>query len=361
MNIIDSKPQLLKVKSKTYKDLYNPSIKKYIMGRNEYAKQVLKSFQKDKITLTGIIDDYTNDISYENYPIYKCENLESANCLVIVCILDGKLISAINKIESYGVDKILSFFDLVLIDENSFNQVPFFKNNITDIQNNTEKYFWLYNQLADNISRNTLQNIVDFRFNFDYEIMRGFTYRLEEQYFDVITFNDEEVFLDCGGYDGETTKKFIQLNPTYKSVHVFEPSPKQFELIKRGMANYSNVNFYPFATNDKNTVLSFEANRGSASGLSENGDIRVKAVRLDDVVHEKVTFIKLDVEGAEFQSLIGAERLIKTYKPKLAVCVYHNQSDFWRIPELILSYNPNYEIFLRHYTEGYLETVMYFL
>lgn len=45
----------------------------------------------------------------------------------------------------------------------------------------------------------------------------------------------------------------------------------------------------------------------------------------------------------------------------MAICVYHDQRDFWRIPERVLSYVGDYDVHLRHYTEGVLETVMYFI
>ena len=69
----------------------------------------------------------------------------------------------------------------------------------------------------------------------------------------------------------------------------------------------------------------------------------------------------MDIEGAEENAIRGGEKLIKKYKPKLAICVYHQQRDFLKIPELILSYNSDYKIYLRHYTQGVFETVMYFV
>jgi len=71
--------------------------------------------------------------------------------------------------------------------------------------------------------------------------------------------------------------------------------------------------------------------------------------------------IKLDIEGAEFEAITGAANHIHRHTPRIAVCVYHNQSDFWRIPERILELNDHYKIYLRHYSEGILETVMFFV
>jgi hypothetical protein len=72
-------------------------------------------------------------------------------------------------------------------------------------------------------------------------------------------------------------------------------------------------------------------------------------------------YIKMDIEGWEMNALKGAENLIKTLKPKLAICVYHKPNDFLEIYNYIKELNPNYKIYLRHYTEGVVETVMYFI
>jgi len=73
-----------------------------------------------------------------------------------------------------------------------------------------------------------------------------------------------------------------------------------------------------------------------------------------------VTYIKMDVEGAEINALWGAEHIIRTQKPKLSVCVYHKVSDFWQVPLLIKRFNQDYNFILRHYMKtDCTETVLY--
>ena len=69
----------------------------------------------------------------------------------------------------------------------------------------------------------------------------------------------------------------------------------------------------------------------------------------------------MDIEGAEYEAILGCINIIKKCSPTLAISVYHSISDFWRIPFLVLSINPNYKLFVRHYTETGYETVMYFI
>jgi hypothetical protein len=67
----------------------------------------------------------------------------------------------------------------------------------------------------------------------------------------------------------------------------------------------------------------------------------------------------MDIEGAEQAALKGAENLIREQRPKLAICVYHTPQAIWEIPEIIMKINPDYKLFLRHYSITEAETVLY--
>jgi len=59
---------------------------------------------------------------------------------------------------------------------------------------------------------------------------------------------------------------------------------------------------------------------------------------LDDFigVDEKVTFLKIDVDGAESRLLKGSQRILSEQKPlKVAVCTYHKQNDEKDFTELL--------------------------
>ena len=99
---------------------------------------------------------------------------------------------------------------------------------------------------------------------------------------------------------------------------------------------------------NKKETLHFEKKAGRSSHKSETG-IPINFDSVDNVINEPVSFIKMDIEGAEKKALEGAKETIKKYKPKLYVCAYHRNEDFFALPEKILSLNPDYNIFLRHH------------
>lgn len=67
----------------------------------------------------------------------------------------------------------------------------------------------------------------------------------------------------------------------------------------------------------------------------------------------------MDIEGFELDALMGAKGLIETYKPKLAICVYHKCEDLVSIVEYLAQLVPEYQFYMRHYTYSQHETVLY--
>lgn len=190
------------------------------------------------------------------------------------------------------------------------------------------------------------------------------------QYFDLPELKncktEEEVFVDVGAFDGQTSAMFVQWAEKYRKIYALEPDPQNIEKCQEVLeAMDAEFEILPFGAWDKPEKLSFASGLNGASHVGSNAweenekQITIQVDKLDDLIHEKVSFIKMDIEGAEINALKGAEKTIKTYKPKLAICVYHKKEDIWEIPRLILSYVPEYRMYLRHYSLSKDETVLY--
>lgn len=185
------------------------------------------------------------------------------------------------------------------------------------------------------------------------------------QYFDFFQPNADEIFLDGGALDGDTSMQFIQwCNGQFGKIIAFEPNPLQRDVCQKKLENLNNrfISFYDKALWKENAMLRFEAYSDSKwdAHVSANGQYQVAAVSADSILEgEKISFIKLDVEGAELEALKGAERIILRNRPRMAVSIYHHPYDFIQIPIYLLSLVPDYRFAIRHYHSDLIETILY--
>lgn len=129
---------------------------------------------------------------------------------------------------------------------------------------------------------------------------------------------------------------------------------------RKRLAMQRDIVFMNMGLSDSAGELSFDPDAGSASSVSTGGTEKIVVNTLDATVHEPVTFIKMDLEGWELHALAGCREQIKQNKPKLAISVYHHASHFREVIQWVLSIHPDYRVRLRHYTQGWSETVMFF-
>ena len=327
---------------------------KYIFGRNAFAESIANA-----VDIDGFIDDFTTDKNYLGKPIVKIQGVPK-NALVVATLI-GKPLLAEKRIKQFDLN-YLDYFSFYKYSSLNLKQVMFWEGFIDDFKVNRDKYEEIYSLLVDKISKEQFEKIINFRLSYNLDFMKDFKDIEKLQYFEdfLPLVKTGESFVDIGGFDGYTSEEFIKRCPNYKSVYFFEPEEKNMKVSKKRFENNENINFFQTGLSDKKEALKFDVG-GSSSKISENGSIQIEVDKLDDLISDPVTFIKMDIEGAERKAIEGAKLTIKKNHPILAICIYHQFDDFWQIPNQIFSIRNDYKIFLRHYTEGISETVMFFV
>jgi len=219
---------------------------------------------------------------------------------------------------------------------------------------------WLYKVFSDDKSKYILKKILQKCALGDQNFS---DIREEGLYFNEFfedCLSENEVFVDAGVSSGSTTLDFIRYaNNKFKKVYAFEPDPINYWACCNNLSKLGEkIEIINAGVYDINGKVGFSACRCGSSRVSDN-DFKIDVVTLGDTIKEEVTFIKMDIEGSEFQALLGAQNIIRAYKPKLAICVYHKHEDIWKLPVLIHEMVPEYKLFLRHHGQTYLDTVLY--
>lgn len=190
-----------------------------------------------------------------------------------------------------------------------------------------------------------------------------------KQYFDLDVLQADpngEIFVDAGCFDGETgVGAAAWTSGRLSKIYAFEADRNSIDVCRKRMEQTGcEFELYHMATWSRKTTLTFNINNdfGYASSVDADGKESVHADSIDNILNGRpVTYIKLDVEGSELETLKGAVNTIKKYRPKLAVSLYHKAEDIIDLPLFIESLGMDYRYYIRHYQTRWCETTLYAL
>lgn len=225
-----------------------------------------------------------------------------------------------------------------------------------------------YNLLSDDTSRSIYVALLKFRLTGNYSSLPSPD--MQHQYFpkDLPAWQSPIRLVDCGAYNGDTIGSFINNEITLQSIAAFEPDQENFKKLAHfaheNRKNMPEIYLWPCGVSHSTTQLRFETGHGEGSAISSTGDSMVQCVSLDEALPTFApSLIKMDIEGAEYDALLGAQRLITTHRPGLAISVYHRPEHLWQIPLLIARIAQNaglhYHYGLRLHAQNGFDTIFY--
>jgi FkbM family methyltransferase len=237
---------------------------------------------------------------------------------------------------------------------------------VLDEKDDVQRAFDLW---EDDASRVEYVSQVRFRLTADFD---GLAHPVKHpQYFpdDLYAWRGDEWIVDGGAYDGDSIRVLSQLHgDAFGHVLALEPDPANFLKLEATVAALppaarSKIECRQVALASVPGTLHLDA-MGTASSVTSAtaraGTIAVPAEPLDALLGGAVpTFIKLDIEGAEPDALMGARETIRAHAPVIAVCVYHLQNHLWTIPLMLRAWRDDYAFFLRPHNEEGWDLVCY--
>lgn len=275
----------------------------------------------------------------------------------IAVLITGQHIGEMSdQLEELGISQYYSAFWMDTPNRDFYQQMEMDEDALTKI-----KSF-----LQDDVSKDILDKVIEKRKTgfMDYSDV----YSPTEYFIDsIFKKSEDEVFIDGGGYDGDTIEEFGRWTQgKFVRIYSFEPDKCKAEMIRQKIRLYGGedrVKFYEAGLADKKSKAVFKESHDFYSSHLVNdekeGSYVIQCLAIDEVVKEPVTFIKLDIEGAELKALEGAKNTILKNKPKLAICIYHKLNDLWEIPLWIYNLVPEYKFYIRHHGMRCYGTIIY--
>jgi len=231
-------------------------------------------------------------------------------------------------------------------------------------------YEWAYNFFNDDLSRQlVLDRISLILLDKGLKVNTKSDCYYEDEF---IKLGNHEIFVDGGAFTGDSVISFI--NTVSKSdvmfhIYSFEPDKGNYELALNNLRGYPNVTIEQKGLWSSEKILTFSehtTNTLNSSFVNQGGTKTyfVPVTSLDAYFkgksdNELPSLIKMDIEGAEKEALLGSAEIIKRRKPKLAICAYHKPEDIYELPRIILNIRNDYRFCLRQHEKGQYDTVLY--
>jgi FkbM family methyltransferase len=239
-----------------------------------------------------------------------------------------------------------------------------------------EDYLKLERRMADPYSIETLYAVLTFHLTCNSEWYLNVARPYPTLYFrsGLFSFSEHEKMVDCGASIGESTSALIGVTQgRFDRSWMIEPDRINVGTLQGLLRKYAGtphekkLSLHAVAVGELPDEVPFQhlgTHGGSVlpaakAAVCPRSDY-VRVQRIDDIVDDQPTIIKMDVEGFEMPALKGASGVIAAGRPKLMVSAYHRATDLLEIPAFIDSIAPEYKIGLRHHTEDRWDTCLYF-
>lgn len=333
-----------------------------IYGASEYCGMMIEILNNSGVEVYAICDDWKNKQgnTVNSVPIVSYDELkrlkEKTPSLDKAIILTAPKEVIEEKLKAAGFESIyVGNYGLGGYEKDFYPKTnDYLLGKVPDVLK-------LYSLLEDEKSKKVFEAVIYSRFLCAPKLLAKL--RDDNQYFDeVISLSEDEVFVDCGAYLGDTIEAFLKNgNGKYKKIYSFEPDKEVFDELERKFGGFEDIKLFCGGVYSSDGEVGFDCLDLQRSRVDEEAVFKIKTYKLDKIFdgEERPTMIKMDIEGAEQEALKGAEKIISETAPKLAISVYHLPEDLIAIPLYIKSLRPEYRFYMRHYSRNKTDTLIY--
>ncbi len=329
-----------------------------VLGAGPEGLRLAELCRSDGIRVVGIYDGNARrrGTKLAGMVVYPQEALTRLPKDVPIIVASHRVLGACESLRALGYVAVpLAFLQVGMPDR--FPPHPFYDGLLEDLFMNREQYLSLFDIFADDVSKEVLDAVIAYRLSLDPLRLRNV---IDWDLYGSLQFGSDEVYVDGGTYNGDSIQLFIEhVGGHYSKIYGFEPDGRTFKVLRQRFGNTPGIELHNCGLYSTSGMLGFSADSSRAAKIDEQSATRIRVAKLDDVVSDRVTFVKMNIEGAEIDALEGSRRTIASWAPKLAISAYHRASDLWRLARLIRELNSGYSLFLRQHDGGIIETVLY--
>lgn len=316
-----------------------------IYGMGNGADMIIERLEKIGVEFADVFasDEFVRGHFFHGKKVLKYSEVgEKYDDFVIVmafAVHDEKMLA---KIRELSKKHTLYFPDVPVVGDGTFSREY--------IEEHDSEFDRAYSLLSDEKSKEAFIDILNFKVSGRTEYLFKCEMEKHKIYSEYLRPTDDEIFMDLGAYDGDTVREFLsETDGKFRKIIAVEADEKNYKKLVEKTSVIHKIETHNLAAWDKKDTLFFEKKKGRNSKLSSSGKIEVAADSVDNILGgQKITLLKMDIEGSEEKALDGANETIKRFRPKLYVCAYHRNSDMFALPLKIHELCPDYNIYFAH-------------
>ncbi|MBO4338507.1 MAG: FkbM family methyltransferase [Clostridia bacterium] len=312
----------------------------YLYGMGDGADKILDECIRQGIKVSGVFasDGFVRNQVFRGFTVesYSSAKEKSPDMIALLCF-GTSLENVIESVRQKAEEITLFAPSVPVYGENVFNE-DFYEKNIEKI-NAARSLF------GDEKSREVFDSVINYRLSGDINYL--FSCQTDRKSNYELLNPENEIFVDLGAYRGDTVSELEKIC-RLKKVFAVEPDKRSFEKLKKNTEHINNVLYFNCAVGEEEKTVFVSDKKGRGTSVSQSGK-EIKQKTVDEILDgERATFLKFDVEGNEKNAILGAEKTIKQYRPKMKIAAYHRSEDIFSLPLLINEICGNYRLYLRH-------------
>lgn len=346
-----------------------------LYGMGDGADKILDYCEENKINIYDIFasDEFVRGHSFRGYKVKKFSDIqENTDDFIILLAFATRDKTVLNRI--YELDKK---YELYAPDIPVFGGK--YTNNFTENIIKADELEQIYELFADEKSKQVYLDVINFKISGKIKYLQNADTPKSEGlnllHLAEITENQKNPlhYIDIGAYDGDTILELNKYLGNIDKITAIEPDKKNFIKLQKNLTDNNIIEkcmLYNIGVWSKKQDIYFNERAGRHSSVAipisasdeidkiQNSRTKINKISVDSIDNiiaeieskEKSKlryFIKYDVEGSEYEAIVGSSETIKKYSPALAVSLYHKSEDLFKLPLLINNLNSSYKFYLR--------------
>lgn len=319
----------------------------FLYGTGNGADKILDVCMEYGIEIKGVFasSGFVRNRVFRDMQVKSIDMIreEYGDDIIVLLAFGTTLDSVIDNIRDIATRHTLYIPEVPLYESKLFDR-NYYIENLSDIEA-AEKLF------SDKQSIDLYNDMIQFRLSGKPEYLSNVTTPVD-MYSSLLDEKKIHKVIDCGAFKGDSATDIIEaIHP--KELIALEPDPKTFLKLSAyaDTVEGCKVKALNYAVGASEYTIEFNTSGSRGSGIEgankRGKTTEVSVVSLDSLAIDGVDLIKYDVEGNEYDAIIGSENTICSSSPALSISVYHRSEDLFKLPLLIKSICPDYDLYLR--------------